>query len=190
MTTDREGSFNWAVSPRTDEHCGALPGTGGFVVRRTMPADEPALIRLLESVSSEEIRLRFFGHIRHFSHAMASVLMRSDDEAHLSLVVLLDDGAAPRIVANAMLVAAPDQREAEFAVLVHHDYAHHGLGRHLIECMLQHARLTGIGRVYGLVLADNTTMLELAHEMGFSVRSDHEVCGGMRVEISTTRVAQ
>jgi len=43
-----------------------------------------------------------------------------------------------------------------------------GLGRLLSEQLIEHARSRGIGRLVGIVLRENTRMLKLAHDLGFT----------------------
>jgi acetyltransferase len=38
--------------------------------------------------------------------------------------------------------------------------------------LIDHARATGIGRLFGSVLAENTTMLEMCKALGFGVGID------------------
>lgn len=171
-----------AVLPPTPAHVVNLAGGVRMLVRTVTPDDAPAMVRLLESVTAEEIWLRFFHGIRHFGPALTGALVHADDPGHVGLVALPFGGATDAIVASAILVCVGDGREAEFAMLVHHDYAHHGLGRHLLECLFDGGRRRGISRVYGLVLRENETMLKVAQEMGGSVRADPDESGCMRVE--------
>lgn len=155
-----------------------------YQVRAVRPHDEPALLRLLARLDPEEIRLRYFMTIRHFSHDMAARVTQVDYDRELTLVAS-HDAKPGEIVAMATLVADPDGREAEYAVLVHHDYARHGLGRHLLKQLLEIARRRGIGTVHGDVLADNAPMLGLARSLGFNVTAVPGDPGCRRVEIGT-----
>ena len=98
---------------------------------------------------------------------------------------MLADDPTEEFIASAMLVTEADNAEAEFAVLVHHDHTQHGLGRYLLECLLEHACAHHTGTVFGLVLTENETMLQLAHELGFIQRPDPDEAGCFRVELVT-----
>jgi acetyltransferase len=67
------------------------------------------------------------------------------------------------------LVADPDNVKAEFAVSVRSDLKGRGLGRLLMQRLIDYARTRGIGEIYGDVLEDNVMMLALAREMGCKV---------------------
>src|SRR5699024_3029926 len=57
-----------------------------YVIRAIKPSDEPRVIELLESLSPEEVRLRFFSTIRQFSHDMAARMTQIDYDREVSLV--------------------------------------------------------------------------------------------------------
>ncbi|MEC9359578.1 MAG: GNAT family N-acetyltransferase [Pseudomonadota bacterium] len=154
-----------------------------FHIRVVRPADETAVIRLLERSDPENIRLRFFGYIRQFSHAMAARLTQLDYDREIAFVAI-PRGTA-RIVALAHLMADPDAGSAEFSLLVHQDFARVGLGRFLLGELVHHGRRQGIHTVFGEILAENRPMLSLARALGFTVRHAPHDPGSMHAEIQT-----
>jgi acetyltransferase len=64
-------------------------------------------------------------------------------------------------------VSDPDREEAEFALMVRSDLKGQGLGHLLLAELVRHARSRGIGRLVGIVLRENSPMLQLAQSMGF-----------------------
>ncbi len=158
-----------------------------YRVRPILPEDEPALIKLLESLRPEDLRLRFFTMIRHFSHEMAARMTQIDYDRELVLAVETDDAEA-RFCAMAHLVLEPYGDRAEFAILVDHHHTGHGLGRRLMDELLNYARSRGLHIVYGDVLDENESMLALARRLGFKVRYHPEERGARRVEIDLRRV--
>jgi acyl-CoA synthetase (NDP forming)/RimJ/RimL family protein N-acetyltransferase len=172
-----------APYPAGLEHGLMLKDGRQFLVRPVRPSDEPAILRLLERTDPEAIRLRFFHVMRHFSHAMAARMTQIDYDRELSLVAA--PAAAPaEIAAVATLVREGDGRRAEFAVLVHQDQAHAGLGRHLMQELLAHGRRSGIAEIHGDVLSENLPMRGLARELGFSDRPDPEDRNCRKVEVT------
>ncbi|HVT35464.1 MAG TPA: GNAT family N-acetyltransferase [Nevskiaceae bacterium] len=172
-----------APYPSQVEHVAPLGGGVRYRVRAIRPSDEPALIGLLQRLDPDEVRYRFFIHLRHFSHDMAARMTQIDYDRELALVAFVE-GHEQEVVGTGTLIADADGREAEFALLVHHAHARRGLGRHLLTRLLEHARAQGIGTVYGDVLADNRSMLTLAQRLGFSSKPDPLDPGCRRVEIS------
>lgn len=175
-----------AAYPAALRHEARLPGGGCYRVRAVRPADEAAVLQLLGRLDPQEIRLRFFTQIRHFSHAMAARITQVDYDRELSLVASAA-GTPAELAAIATLVADPDGQSAEFAVLVHHDHARQGLGRHLLDRVLRIARERGIHQVHGEVLAENRPMLALARSLGFETRLIWDDPGCRRVEIDSLR---
>jgi len=154
-----------------------------YALRAVRPADEPAVLRLLGRLDPEEIRLRFFAVIRHFSHDMAARITQVDYDRELTLAAVASDEPG-EIAALATLVADADGEHAEYAVLVQRTHARQGLGRALLQQLLQIARDRGIGSVHGDVLADNAAMLGLVRSLGFSISTPADDPGTRRVEIS------
>ena len=151
-------------------------------LRPVKPEDEPAVIELLQSLDQESVRLRFFAHIRYFSHAMAARMTQIDYDRELALVVHGSE-APDALCAISTLIADPDEATAEFALLVRKESGRLGLGRQMLQALIDHARRRGIGLVWGVVLADNTGMLELARSMGFVRRLDPDDASCRRVEL-------
>lgn len=153
-------------------------------IRPVRAADEPALITLLQRLDPEEVRLRFFLRIRNFSHDMAARMTQVDYDREMSFVVEPPDGKGD-IIAMSTLVMDPDGAEAEYAILVHHDWAGRGIGKHLMHCLLDVARSRGVRMVYGDVLAENGPMLAVARSLGFQVKRDPEDHQCVRVSLRT-----
>ena len=65
------------------------------------------------------------------------------------------------------VVVDPDNRDAEFGVIVRSDLKGGGLGRRLMRKMIGHLRARGTQRMVGTVLRENAGMLELARALGF-----------------------
>ncbi len=178
------GASLWVNTPPTERrrlalapypsdlgHVTQLGQDSSYLVRAIRPSDEPALIELLHALNPEEVRYRFFIHLRHFSHAMAARMTQIDYDRELALVAF-DVEKPEALIGTVTLIADADGSEAEFAILVHHAHAGRGLGRHLMTCMLEYAAAKGVSRVIGHVLSDNRSMLALARRLGFAIKSD------------------
>jgi acetyltransferase len=66
---------------------------------------------------------------------------------------------------------------AEFAVLVRSRLKGHGLGWLLMHRVIDYAENKGLRRVYGDVLAENASMLQMCAELGFR---EEDIGSGMR----------
>jgi acetyltransferase len=70
------------------------------------------------------------------------------------------------------LSADPEYERAEFAVIVRSDLKGKGLGWSLMQQLIAYAQHEGLSEIFGSVLHENTTMLRLCRELGFSVDAD------------------
>lgn len=154
---------------------------GDYLVRMARLSDDAKLSAMFERAPPEDIRFRFFRHIRRFPPALVEPLIRVDDHRYFAFVA---HPVADRktLVASAMLVADPDRQGAEFGIFV--DRAHRGrhLGNHLLDCLFREAHAHGIPRIHGLVLADNAEMIELARFHGFALAPDCNEPNCLRAE--------
>lgn len=152
---------------------------GRYVVRAARASDEPGLRRMLEAAAPDDIRLRFFRYVRLFPHEFVEPLTRMDDCTHFAFVALKEapEGA---VVGSAMLVTDPDGKGAEFGIFVARAECGQRLGSHLLDCLIREARGHGIPTVHGLILADNTEMIDLARRLGFAIAGDFEETGCVR----------
>jgi len=168
--------------PARMRHRVSLRDNARYIVRAIRPSDEPMVLGLLESLSPEEIRLRFFNYIRHFSHDMAARITQVDYDREVSLVISGAD-TPNELAGMGTIIADPDGQEAEFAILVHRSHTGVGLGRHLLDCLLRQAGAKQITTVYGDVLSHNRPMLQLAKSLGFQLKRSLDDPGNVRVEI-------
>jgi acetyltransferase len=63
----------------------------------------------------------------------------------------------------------PDDATAEFAILVRSDMKRRGLGRALLQKMIDYCRASGVSVLIGQILAENEAMITLARACGMEV---------------------
>lgn len=86
-----------------------------------------------------------------------------------------------KVVGHAVL--CPQEDSAEIAVFVHQDYRGRGLGRRLLQALIQEGRELGLRRVWGLTEFDNLPMLRLLRGFGFvPCREPVEFCFALELE--------
>ena len=134
-----------------------------FAVRPIRPEDAAGLMEMVRRTSPEDLRLRFFSAMKSLPASMAARLSQIDYDREIALVAI---DPAGDIVGVLRLVRDPDNRRAEFAVIVRTDLKGHGLGHALMIEMLDLARRQGLAQVNGDVLRENATMLHMARELG------------------------
>jgi acetyltransferase len=169
--------------PRELEQAVTLADGRSFLLRPIRPEDEPALLRGFARLTEDEIRARFFVPMKELPHVTAARFTQIDYDREMAFV-LAEQGApgVADIHAVVRLMADPDDRAAEFAIVVEGKLAGLGLGGLLLRRLIEYARSRGIVELWGDVLPDNAVMLALAHSLGFKeTRTTNDV---VRVSLS------
>lgn len=145
-----------------------------LLLRPILPEDEPALQDMVRRMPAEDRRLRFFQPIRELPHAMAARLTQLDYDREMAFV-LADPDAPPgraTLWGVVRLAADPDLEKAEYAIIVDRAMGGQGLGKRLMNYLIDYAKGRGIGELYGEVLRENERMLRLNRALGFKVARD------------------
>ena len=148
----------------SDELHEATRGGEHIVIRRAKPKDKALYLDFLREVSAEDLRLRFFAHIRELSTAEADKLGHLD-YSHDMVFVALDESTG-QMLGLVRLKDELDEQTAEFAILVRSRLKGHGVGWLLMQRVIDYAKEKGLRRVYGDVLAENASMLQMTTELG------------------------
>lgn len=156
--------------PKRLEKEGRLPDGRAFLLRPIRPEDEPLIQAMLEKSTAEDLRLRFFTPLKRLSPQLAARLTQIDYDREMAFVAEREG----EILGAVRISADPDNIEAEYAVFVRSDMKGKGLGYLLMQEMIAYAKSRGIQAVTGKVLRENTTMLQMATELGFVRRRDSE----------------
>jgi RimJ/RimL family protein N-acetyltransferase len=98
------------------------------------------------------------------------------------------DKATGEILGVVRLHRDPARKSGEYAVLVRSALKGHGLGWLLMSRMIEYARSEGLALIHGQVLAENTTMLTMCAELGFTVADDPAEAGVMAVSLDLARL--
>ncbi|MGH7156078.1 MAG: GNAT family N-acetyltransferase [Acetobacteraceae bacterium] len=81
------------------------------------------------------------------------------------------------------LSSDPDRVVGEYALLVRSDLQGHGIGWQLLRSIVAYAKAERIGRIEGIVLRDNTAMLRMCREFGFTIANHPNQPGLMLVTL-------
>src|SRR5271169_4901071 len=144
-------------------------GTKMFV-RPLRPEDEGLLRKFLERITPDDLRLRFFAPVKHFSHAFLARLTQLDYGRAIPFAAL--DGASGELLGVVRLHADSNYETAEYAVLVRSDLKGRGIGWMLMELIIRYGRSENLKRIEGQVLQENTSMVDMCRELGFEVGED------------------
>lgn len=168
------GQTRLAVRPYPSQWEGefALKDGSRVVVRPMRPEDEPMVERFFRRVTPEDLRLRFFHAMREFSHSFIARLTQLDYARAMAFVAL--DPATGEMMGAVRLHSDSLYENAEYAILLQSDLKGKGLGWALMQLLIHYARSEGLKRLSGQVLSENTTMLGMCRELGFTMAMDPE----------------
>ena len=136
---------------------------------------------MLSRSAPDDIRLRFFAPIQKIGHAFAARLTQIDYSREMAFVAR--EAGTGDILGAARIITDAEGLEGEFGIMVRSDQKGRGLGHALMRKILDYARARGMKRVFAEVLAENTSMLALARELGFVRRPAGDDMTVRRVEI-------
>jgi acetyltransferase len=148
-----------------------LPSDEGLIVRAIVPQDTERLQDYVRGLSGESRRNRFLGALNEFAPARLEELVSMRGPRQVLLVALARIGSTLQMVAEAMLVIAPNSERGEIALSVTDNWQRRGLGTVLIRHLEARARRAGARYLFGDVLRANTAMKSLARKSGYSIRS-------------------
>jgi acetyltransferase len=183
----RPRDLEWGFTARDDRT---------FEIRPIMPEDEPLIQGMIARSSPEDVRLRFFTSVRSLSHEVAARLTQIDYDREMALVAVGPedggsddqgsgaDGGNRALYGVVRIAADPNNERAEYGVMVRSDMKGQGLGRHLMQRIIDYARDRGIAEIFGDVLRENTGMLRLAEQLGFEQTADPDDPGVMHVALT------
>jgi len=153
-----------------------------LLLRPIRPEDEAAHREFLEATSNEDLRMRFFQAPHRLSHEELARFTQIDYAREMAFIALDEER---HTLGVARIVRDPDNADAEFAVLVRSDLKGQGLGRLLMQVLIDYARSQGTARIVGQVLRVNLPMLGLVKQLGFDTKPDpHEPNEIMRVTLA------
>lgn len=183
----RLGHPRLAIRPYPGEWERRLPLKDGEVVlaRPVRPDDEPAYRRFVESITAEDLRLRFFAPVKEFSHAFLARLTQLDYARAMAFAAI--DTATGEILGVVHLHADPDHRSAEYGVLVRSELKGHGIGWALMRLMIDYAKADGLDFIEGEVLRENRTMLAMCESLGFEIHASADDPAIASVKLSLDR---
>jgi len=159
--------------PKDLEETIALRDGRRLLARPIRPEDQPAHERFIASLSPEDMHSRFFSAIRKLDPSQMARLTQIDYDREMAFIAVPDEsGPDPDTLGVVRAIADPDNIRAEFAIVVRSDSKAQGVGYALMNKIIRYCRQRGTHELAGEVLAQNSSMLQLAAELGFEMESD------------------
>jgi len=165
------GNSRFSVRPYPTEWQRELTLRNGrrIQVRPIRPEDEPVILEFLQHINADDLRLRFFGPMKVFTHAFIARLTQLDYARAMAFLAFDDAG---ELIGVVRIHSDSAYESGEYAILLRSDRKGQGLGWTLMQYLIEYARTEGLQRIAGQVLRENTAMLQMCRELGFVMSSD------------------
>jgi GNAT superfamily N-acetyltransferase len=141
-----------------------------LLVRPIRPADAQALVALHARLSADTVYRRYFGVRPHLSPADVERFTRVDGHGRFALVAVRESD----LVAVTRYEGRPGESNAEIAVVVDDALQHQGIGRLMLQRLVDVAREAGLEGLVADVLAGNAAMLRLLRTLGLPRRTESD----------------
>lgn len=137
-----------------------------LLLRPVRGSDEGRLHDLYYSMSDESLFKRFFQVRQTLAHSTLQKLCNVDYEKEMSIVAVIGEPWAEMIVGAASYSMDSAGKTAEVAFVVEDAYQGHGIGRALVQRIIEIARRKGIETLSAQVLTSNGAMTHLLESAG------------------------
>lgn len=138
-------------------------------VRAVRPEDAALTLDFFHRLSPEARYFRFMERIDELPPHLVARFTQVDYDREMALVALVDEPEGPAQIGVARYTLTADGESVEFALVVSDDWQRSGLGRRLMDALMDCAREKSYRYIVGDVLSDNPKMLRLMSSLGFSI---------------------
>jgi len=163
-----------APYPRHLVQEGHLADGTPLTIRPIRPDDAESEKAFVRDLSQQAKRFRFMGTLNQLSPKMLARFTQIDYGREMALVAVTEENGEFIQQGVARYVINPDNTSCEFAIVVSDNHQHQGIGTRLMKALMDAARHHNIDVIEGTVLSDNTAMLHLMTELGFSKKRSTE----------------
>ena len=145
-----------------------------IILRPIRPEDAELEQAFIHELSSQAKYYRFMGTINELSTTMLIRFTQIDYDKEMAFVASYRDERNEKIIGIARYIINPDGETAEFAIVIVDSWQNKGVGSKLLAALISVAKDKSIKSIEGVVLTDNTGMLELAKYHGFVISNNDD----------------
>ncbi|MGX9522110.1 bifunctional acetate--CoA ligase family protein/GNAT family N-acetyltransferase [Vibrio mediterranei] len=138
-------------------------------LRPIRPEDEPFHADFINNVTKEDLYKRFFSDVGEFNHEALANLTQIDYDREMAFVAVDLSYPNPHIIGVSRVLVTPDNSDAEFAILIRSDLKGKGLGRILMNKIIDYCKSKNTRQISGMTMPTNRGMLTLAQKLGFEL---------------------
>jgi acetyltransferase len=141
-------------------------------LREIRPTDEEEILQAFDRMGPDARYMRFMSARQHVDVERLRTVLASFPEKGFAIAATVPAPDGIDIVGSASYVVEPDAKGCEFAISITDAWGGAGLGRKMMEALIDAARARGLVEMKGFVLAKNASMLALARRVGFKTERD------------------
>ncbi|WP_298834892.1 bifunctional acetate--CoA ligase family protein/GNAT family N-acetyltransferase [uncultured Piscinibacter sp.] len=185
------GALNFAIRPYPAQLAQTRIWQGRpLTLRPIRPEDEAQHLEFLEHLDPEDVRMRVFYSRRSIERSELARLTQIDYAREMAFVATAPgpDGVE-QTLGVVRAIADPDNIDAEFGIIVRSELKGAGLGELLMKQMIDYLREHGTQRLVATVMSENTRMLQLARDLGFSDEPHRHEPGTRWIELDLAAAA-
>jgi acetyltransferase len=168
----RDPYSHLVISPYPKEYIKESRFKGGKKVklRPIRPEDEPLEAGLFKTFSDETERFRFFRRIGEVGHDFLINYTQIDYDREIAIIAEIEEGGKKKMIGVVRLISDPENKTAEYAIVVGDPWQNEGLGDELTNHILKIAKKRGIEKVYATFLRDNHIMRRMLAKRNFDIK--------------------
>jgi acetyltransferase len=173
--TDVPGPNRLAIRPYPEylEEKQTLRDGRTVLIRPIRPEDEHIHATFINMLSSEDLRMRFFGYVHDFPHTQLAKLTQIDYDREMAFIATTqDESQQTQTLGVVRCFFDPDNISAEFAIVVRSDLKVGGLGTLLMQKLINYCRSRGTKELMAYTLRENKGMQALGKKLGFAIESE------------------
>jgi len=146
-----------------------LPDGRLVTIRPIRPEDAGIEQEFVKGLSDESRYFRFMNTLRELTPTMLVRFTQIDYDREMAFIAVTEERDREVEIGVVRYITNPDGETCEFALVVADQWHRHGLGRRLMELLIEVARSRGLKAMVGHILANNPRMLELCADLGFAI---------------------
>lgn len=142
--------------------------------RLIRPDDSDRIKELFYDLSEESVYFRFLTPLKSLQRQTLQDFYNVDQDADISIVAVVEpekEEGPERIIGAGRYVLNRNTNQAEFALLVHDEFQHRGIGTFLLNQLMRIAKSKGVDAFMAYVHPRNQPMIRFIHKTGKVVES-------------------
>jgi len=148
---------------------------GQYEIRPISINDRTGVLDLFEHLSTKSRYFRYAHAMSTLPEALLNQIIHANKPSDFALVaMILNSDHSQTLAGIVRFIQDPHGLEAEFSLSVRDDHHHEGIGSHLMQAILDCARLNGLSGIYGHINKKNEDMIFLMRHLGYTERTSKE----------------